>query len=262
MTFDSREAFAQLRSLMNTRKLGKAAQRELWELVLVCSSKDPDAYQSHWLDYMKSFAHHWEFDALTFDNIVVLEAARKLLPFARFSLNFQNKSFTDPDINRILKTDAHAHVSSLYLTGNAITDKGAKLLARSTHFTSLEELYLGRNQIGDEGVAKLVRAPWCNTLTKLDLQFNQIGNAGATALANATTLSGLKTLYLSSNRIELEGARALAASEPLGGDSLATRCALYMDNNPLGALGTEALIGSKRINLKGNIIARLAMEEW
>lgn len=260
--FDERGSFAQLRSLMNRARLDKAAQRELWALVQSCAALDPDAYTSHWLTYMQGFPHHWAINAMTLSSIKELAQACDLLPFGRFSLNMQANNLTDADLKKLAQHKALSQVSWLYLSTNAIGDKGAHALATSPHLDALQELYLNRNQIGDEGARALADSPHCDSLITLDLQINQIKDAGAMALANSPHLTGLKTLYLSSNQIGLEGARALARSNSMGGDSLATRATLYIDHNPIGALGIEALISSRAINLRGNLRNQLATEDW
>lgn len=260
--FDERASFAQLRSLMNRAKLDKAAQRELWALVQSCAALNTNAYKSHWLTYMQGFPHHWTINAMTLSSLKELAHACALLPFGRFSLNMQASKLADADLKEIAKHKALSQVSWLYLSTNTISDKGAMALATSPHLGALQELYLNRNQIGNEGARALADSPHCNGLITLDLQINQIRDAGAMALANSPHLTGLKTLYLSSNQIELEGARALARSTYLGGDSLATRATLYIDHNPIGPLGIEALISSRAINLRGNLRNQLATEDW
>jgi Leucine-rich repeat (LRR) protein len=99
-----------------------------------------------------------------------------------------------------------AHIDSLVIANENITDTGAVALAKNT---TLKTLVLAQNAIGDEGAIALAHN---NNITQLNLWDNTIGSAGVIALSANTTL---ETLILSGNRIGYEGAAALAKNTTL-----------------------------------------------
>jgi internalin A len=113
---------------------------------------------------------------------------------------------------------------SLNLSGNRISDDGARALAALTGLTSLD---LRLNGIGADGARALAAL---TGLTSLDLRLNRIGADGARALA---ALTGLTSLDLRQNEISDDGARALAA--------LTNLTSLYLSGNGISADGARAL---------------------
>lgn len=135
----------------------------------------------------------------------------------------------------------HPNLRAVYITKNAISDEGAKLLGEALAGQyedgmggidgklTLNELWLNSNRIGPKGAHHLAQAlptPNGSKLIDLRLNSNQISDEGAISLAEALDpfISGitpqLKTLHLRSNTIGFAGGMALAkhlrANERIG----------------------------------------------
>ena len=100
--------------------------------------------------------------------------------------------------------------TELNLTGNKISDRGAKALAAAFAegaMPKLEKLFLGGNQIGAEGAKAFAEAVGKGGMPELEvlgLYNNQIGDEGAVALAEAVgkgALPELGTLDLRNNKL-------------------------------------------------------------
>ena len=112
-------------------------------------------------------------------------------------------------------------LTHLSLDGNALTDKGAKAIAKAVGkgaLRTLRSLSLARNKLGAPGVTAIAaasRKPNClSRLTELNLYANQIGAVeGWDALGDELRAGGLRTLtslYLGGNGLGPEGCVALA----------------------------------------------------
>lgn len=145
------------------------------------------------------------------------------------------------------------HLTSLYLTGNAIGDEGAKTIAAT--LTNLTSLYLGHNAISDEGVKAI--AAKLTKLRSLGLDNNAVGTEGARSIAKS--LANLKELDLGWNsygegwnKIGDEGAKAIAG--------LTSLTSLDVSKNEIGADGAKAianLTNLTSLNLSRNSIGQI-----
>jgi hypothetical protein len=90
---------------------------------------------------------------------------------------------------------------------------GAEALAESTTLTRLKSLDLGDHYLGDEGVRALVYGPNAGRLERLGVEYNEIGESGDDGL-----LGVVESPWLTSLRELLFGGNQLG---PLGADALA-----------------------------------------
>ena len=107
---------------------------------------------------------------------------------------------------------ANSSLTSLDLSGNAISQSGASCLSHSLIAnSSLTSLYLSGNIIGDDGASCLSQSLIANSsLTTLDLSGCSISQSGASCLSHALiTNSSLTSLYLCENDIGDDGAACL-----------------------------------------------------
>ncbi len=138
-------------------------------------------------------------------------------------------------------------LTSLDLSGNGITDSGARALARelARPVSALKELALSDNLIGDGGadaLAELLAADLHGAgLTRLSLDSNHVAPRGARCLAAALGAnSTLKYLSLAGNGVGDVGARAFAAA--LGANRSLTHLDLAASH--IGADGVAALVAA------------------
>lgn len=109
-------------------------------------------------------------------------------------LNLKDTGIGDEGV-RSLAAARDLRCKSLALTGNEISDQGAKLLAQSPVLEAVEALYLSRTQIGDEGVAALARSPHLGKLDTLALgTLEELTDQGAQALIDSKGLPLLRRL--------------------------------------------------------------------
>jgi hypothetical protein len=97
----------------------------------------------------------------------------------------------------------------LDLSGNAIRDPGARLLATSPHLVHVHGLNLSSNSIGDAGLKALLASRQLPELRELYLDDNRISDGGARALANSPLARQLEALHLRFNAISPDGAELL-----------------------------------------------------
>jgi uncharacterized protein (TIGR02996 family) len=95
----------------------------------------------------------------------------------------------------------------LDLSGCAVRDADAKVLASSPALPLLEELNLSRNSLEDAGATALARSGHLPALEVLDLCANVVQVDGAQVLSESPGLPRLKRLGLSGNPIDVPGAR-------------------------------------------------------
>jgi Ran GTPase-activating protein (RanGAP) involved in mRNA processing and transport len=197
--------------------------------------------------------------------------------FTGYSIDLSNLgALSSEDFQKVIDAlKKNTTITTLYLSGNNIGDKGAEKLAKAleknTTITKLSlrsnnigkagaevlaqalkenktltELDLGWNNIGDEGAEKLAEALKNNeTLTTLDLSVNNIGEVGAKALAEALKENKTLTeLDLSWNKIGDDGAKAIA--EALKENETITT--LYLSVNNIGKDGAEKLAEALKEN--------------
>lgn len=122
------------------------------------------------------------------------------------------------DLDDIARLDQHEALSSvriLELSGNALGEQGAKVLATWERISrSLHTLRVGECGLGDEGLTILSHAPWLAQLDELDLSQNKLSAQGLDALSRQQWLS-LKRLDLSGNLINGHGLRCLSVAAPI-----------------------------------------------
>ena len=142
----------------------------------------------------------------------------ELLPLSKLtSLYLSGNQITDAGVVSLcqaLQTPT-CKVTTLNLSGNQITDAGVVILCQAlqTPTCKVAKLDLSGNQITDAGVVSLCQAlqtPTCK-VTTLNLSGNQITDAGVVILCQAlqTPTCKVTTLYLSDNQITDAGVFSL-----------------------------------------------------
>ena len=86
------------------------------------------------------------------------------------------------------------HLTSLDLSVNKISDKGAIAIATSPYLSNLKKLDLFNNQISPKGLEALLQSKTLVSLEKLDVVKNNIDIESAVKLKKASSLSKLKAL--------------------------------------------------------------------
>lgn len=121
-------------------------------------------------------------------------------------------------------------VTSLDVSGNQISARGAKYLADNALLTKLD---ISNNKIGAMGAMHLSTNMM---LSSLDVSSNRIGNKGAEYLARNTTLTCLEVKH---NFIDALGAMHLARNTTL--------TSLNLCGNNIGDMGTKQLLKNKTL---------------
>ena len=163
-------------------------------------------------------------------------------------INSAIKSLTDDDIFILTQALAtNPHITTLNLSHNRITERGAQFLAA----TNLENLNISWNNITDAGAAALAANPNLKTLIADNCGLT---NAGAQALA---TSQSIINLYISNNRIHEEALQALALNPVLR--------SLRITNSNLTDLDAQILAQSQFItslNLQNNDIGQIGAQAF
>lgn len=114
-------------------------------------------------------------------------------------------------LEALLSSDVARSLESLALTGSALGDRGAAMLAQAP--LEVRKLGLGQSGITDRGLDALVAAPWMKQLTVLDLAGNRLGDAASTMLASAFGPE-LEYLDVSWNAMSTDATSRLASALP------------------------------------------------
>jgi hypothetical protein len=101
------------------------------------------------------------------------------------------------------RADELEHHSCVYASG-------ADAIASSTTLTRLTSLDLGDHYIGAEGVRRLVYGANAGRLERLGVEYNEIGDDGILAVVESPWLTNLRELLFGGNRLGRIGAEALA----------------------------------------------------
>jgi hypothetical protein len=170
--------------------------------------------------------------------------------FTGYSIDLSNLgALSSEDFQKVIDAlKKNTTITTLYLSGNNIGDKGAEKLAKALEKnTTITKLSLRSNNIGKAGAEVLAQALKENkTLTELDLGWNNIGDEGAEKLAEALKNNEtLTTLDLSDNNIGEVGAKALA--EALKENKTLTELNLSY-NKEIGDKGAQELAQALKEN--------------
>lgn len=116
---------------------------------------------------------------------------------ARLCGNFMEHKMGDAGVEALISSSRLAGLTSLDLSYNGITAKGAQALAACPQLSNLRRLDMEYNFIGPEGADALANSPYLSNLTKLDLCVdNAVGRKGAQAILNSPYLRELRDLWL------------------------------------------------------------------
>lgn len=88
-----------------------------------------------------------------------------------------------PGIEALVGNGSGRMWKSLDLSGTAMGNAGAYVLARATRLTGIEKLFVGRNRMGPVGLNVILDAPQFKSLLDAEFGGNSIGAAGRTRLA-------------------------------------------------------------------------------
>jgi len=154
--------------------------------------------------------------SLSNDDLDVLIEAIEQEGTATETLSLDGNKLTLADGKLAAAIAKNTTLKELWLSNNAISDKGAKHLADAlkTNNTSLQRLYLGSNNIGDEGAKYIAEMLAVNeTLQKIDLSYNKIGDKGAQSIASSLVVNtSVRAVNLNHNNINSMGAENLAGA--------------------------------------------------
>lgn len=162
-------------------------------------------------------------------------------------LNVSNNLLTHKSVQILL--DSSVALSQLNISSNDLGEKGALLLSQfeaepiSWYITSLR---VSNNNLTDKGAEALAKN---TTFISMDLEKNHIGNAGIIALANNTAI---EYLHLGYNEVTDEGAIELARLTRLLRTGIIRT--LDVSYNRIGKAGKQELIALKENRLVGNLI--------
>jgi hypothetical protein len=174
----------------------------------------------------------------------ILERIRANDPtLTEIHLSAQYPALTDTDITELvsaIQQSGNTQITSMLLYENAISDRGAKQLAK---IKSLTTLVLNLNDIGDEGAKRLAGLP---NLTDLGLAGNHIGDKGFQYLAGHPKLISLEA---NDNFISDAGVQGFLANN--------TITTLILDNNPI----SEGLLAQLNNHINANKFQRTPREQ-
>lgn len=131
------------------------------------------------------------------------------------------KSVGVKDLSFLHKERSGASFDRVALSGNAIGDDGAHVLATTSRMSELAVCELDTCEIGSAGVLSITNSPFWDTLRHLELGRNPLDVAGLEALSAARPPPLLHTLGLADIDLDVDKAtrmhEALAAMTWLGG---------------------------------------------
>lgn len=136
----------------------------------------------------------------------------------------------------VLGNSKGAPFDRLDLSGNAISDAGAGILARAHRCAALKWLDLDTCEIGPDGLESLTSAPFWSTLRRLDLSRNPLGERGAQVLADAPAPGNLHALGLAD--ADLDGEDTNAIDVLTGIPWLRDLSSLDLSRNTLGSFAS------------------------
>lgn len=176
-------------------------------------------------------------------NLSVVELKRERM------LGLERAGLSDEDMEALALVLKHnRELSTLWLSGNSISNAGALTLARTVNAHKLTELVLSANELEDLSGLSIAEALKDNAqMRTLYLSHNELTDKSAVALANAIVSNPkcvLSTLSLSTNRVSDDGLSALA--DALAKNTTLTR--LELAHNPYTDAGATALGGALQAN--------------
>lgn len=156
---------------------------------------------------------------------------------SRLSLLGDVLKLEDNDFVRLITAPYFYNLTTLNVSANAITAKGAAAIAESLYL--LKVLKLGGNQIGSEGLISIVESKFMSNLEELILWGNNLGDEGVIRLAKSPFMANLKVLDISSNSLGDESIIELANSE-----NMSSLVELDLSFNNMSDVGVSALVES------------------
>ncbi len=152
-----------------------------------------------------------------------------------------------------LQSDDGAHITSLDLSYNNISNQKAIAISNVLPKTSITSLNLSYNNIGNQGTIAISKVLPRTLITSLDLMYNNIGPEGAIAIANALPKTSITALNLRRNHIGDEGTIAIAEALPNTSITI-----LDLSRNNIGNQGAQAIVANLpnssviNLNILGN----------
>jgi len=212
-------AFASLRSILNTEALTERQREHLWGLIDKVSVRHPEVYLEQWLPYIEGFPHHLEEPLMLFRDWSRASGAaqRTGLPVA-----FHAFGVDDALIERIAGSPGLAGVMVLNLYGRYQSDgyrarllevSSIEALVSSPYIVNLELLELNSFGMRDEEAHLIANAPNLASLSRLHLERNAITDAGLDALLDSEHLAGLEVLEMFGNFLSDDGQGRLQGRE-------------------------------------------------
>lgn len=167
------------------------------------------------------------------------------VPFARLETLGLFGNQLGPDGAKLLAVAQRlfAHVRSLDVRNNQLTDAGVAALARAKGVGAVESLMIGHETIGPAAV-EAVMGGTLTSLRALWLGWSEkIGDAGLEAMARSPRFGQLKQLEIPNIGATALGIAALAASPHAGALEV-----LDLSSNAVGEDGARALLESPHLN--------------
>jgi uncharacterized protein (TIGR02996 family) len=202
---------------------GDAARAEF--IRLQCADQDDarqreliQEHRSIWAGPVFRHAYHYQFrrgfvEEVTIQVRLLLDLGAEM--FAQAPIRLLRLIGAQGLIGRVVQMPELRRLHALHLTGCAIGDEGAGILAKSSVFAGLKTLRLGTNAVTDDGIEMLVESRNFQQLQALVLRDNLIGDTGAQLLARAKFWPRLQCLDLSDNLIGEAGLQTLARNPSL-----------------------------------------------
>ena len=127
----------------------------------------------------------------------------------------RGQAIGDRDLARLGNCPELSSVRRFKLFFCAITDQGARALARSAYVRGVGSLNLVNNQVTALGAEAIVTSPNLRALRELSLSRNNISDAGARSLARLPQLERLETFRLEGCNLSSQGRQVLRSCKYL-----------------------------------------------
>ncbi|MEZ5292389.1 MAG: protein kinase [Vicinamibacterales bacterium] len=205
----------------------------------LATSDDRDRLAAAAAPLLADWPEAWRRAPLAWWDVVKRGDAHPLWSLAR-CLDLSGLALDDAAADVIAANVALSTITHLSLADNVLGPAAAAALARSPHLSGLSSLDLSHNRLGSDGAAHVAASPMLRRVARLNLAENGIGARGAAALAGGVVHPAW--LDLSGNDLRAEGAAALA-----GAPWASALRHLALRDNAIGSDGLGALAVSRTL---------------